>query len=125
MSVGERIRTRRKELNMSQDELARRMGYKSRSTVNKIEKGINDITQSKIVAFAKVLKTTPAYIMGWEDEKDDLAHDVEFAEEFNDSFSLDRKKIWLKTTKGQSLSDDEFFKIIEYLKFIVSQRSDK
>lgn len=122
MSIGKRIRKRRKELKMSQDELARRMGYKSRSTINKIEKDINDITQTKIVAFAKVLKTTPAYIMGWEDEKNDLSYDVEFADEFNNSFPLDRKKVWLETTKGQSLDDDEFAKLIEYLKFIVSQR---
>ena len=64
--VGARIAARRKELNMSQDELAKRMGYKSRSTINKIELGINDITQSKIAKFATVLDTTPADLMGWE-----------------------------------------------------------
>ena len=31
--------------------------------------GINDITQSKIVAFAEALDTSPAYLMGWEEEK--------------------------------------------------------
>ena len=35
--IGQRIRKRREELNMSQDELARLMGYKSRSSINKIE----------------------------------------------------------------------------------------
>lgn len=43
------------------------MGYKSKSTINKIEAGINDITQSKVIAFAKVLNTTAAYLMGWDD----------------------------------------------------------
>ena len=62
----DRIKARRKELNMSQEELANKLGYKSRSSVNKIEKGENDIPQSKIDAFAKALDTTPSYLMGWE-----------------------------------------------------------
>nr|DAM68897.1 MAG TPA: Repressor protein CI [Caudoviricetes sp.] len=67
MSIGSRIKERRELLNLSQEELALKLGYKSRSTINKIESGINDITQSKVVEFAKVLQTTPAYLMGWED----------------------------------------------------------
>ena len=52
LEIYKRIRARREELGISQEELARRMGYKSRSSINKIEKGENDIPQSKIVAFA-------------------------------------------------------------------------
>jgi transcriptional regulator with XRE-family HTH domain len=58
----------RKSLGWTQEELAYRMGYKSKSTINKIELGINDIPQSKIVKFADVLGTTPAHLMGWDDE---------------------------------------------------------
>lgn len=61
-----RIKNRREELNMSQEELAKKLGYKSRSSINKIEKGENDIPQSKIAAFAAALETTPEYLMGWE-----------------------------------------------------------
>ena len=71
-TVGERVRDRREELNMSQEELAHKLGYKSRSSVNKIELGLNNLTQPKIVAVAKALQTTPAYIMGWEDEANEL-----------------------------------------------------
>jgi len=49
---------------MSQDELAKKLGYKSRSSMNKIEKCENDIPQSKIVAFAEALNTSPEYLMG-------------------------------------------------------------
>lgn len=63
--IGDRIKARRQQLNLSQEELAQKIGYKSRSTINKIELGINDITQSKVIAFAKALDTTPAYLMGW------------------------------------------------------------
>ena len=71
MGIGKRIKERREELGLSQEDLAIKLGYKSRSTINKIESGINDITQSKVIEFAKALNTTPAYLMGWE-EKDDL-----------------------------------------------------
>lgn len=68
-TVGNNILNRRKSLGMTQEELAKKMGYKSKSTINKIELGINDIPQSKIAKFAEVLETTPAYLMGWEEEK--------------------------------------------------------
>mgnify|MGYP002709301167 CR=1 FL=1 len=52
-----RIRARREELGLSQEELAARMGYKSKSSINKIEMGVNVIPQSKVLAFAKALDT--------------------------------------------------------------------
>ncbi len=68
MGIGQRIKRQREAIGMSQEELAQKLGYKSRSTINKIESGINDITQSKVIEFAQALDTTPAYLMGWEDE---------------------------------------------------------
>lgn len=67
LEVGKKIKQRREELNMTQDELARRTGYKSRSSINKIERGGNDLPQTKIVAFAHALDTTPSYLLGWEE----------------------------------------------------------
>lgn len=70
MSVlGNRIKAQRELLDMTQEELAQKLGYKSRSTVNKIEMGINDIPQSKIPKFAKALNCSIAYLMGWSDEE--------------------------------------------------------
>lgn len=68
-TVGENILLMRKALGLTQEELAKRMGYKSKSTINKIELGINDIPQSKIAQFAEVLCTTPARLMGWDEEE--------------------------------------------------------
>lgn len=62
------IKNRRLQLGMSQEELAEKMGYTSRSSIAKIEAGVNDIPQSKIEAFAKALHTTPRFLMGWEDD---------------------------------------------------------
>lgn len=70
MTIYDRIRARRIELNMSQEELANKLGYKTRSAINKIESGIRDISQSKIEQFAEALYTTPSYLMGWEANAD-------------------------------------------------------
>lgn len=66
MDIGDRIKKRREELGMSQEELAKKVGYKSRSSVNKIEIDGRGLPQNKIVIFAKALETSPAYLMGWE-----------------------------------------------------------
>lgn len=67
MTIGERIKLRREELNMTQDELAKKLNYKSRSSINKIELDIYNLKQSKIKMIADALQTTPSYIMGWND----------------------------------------------------------
>lgn len=64
MPLCQTIRRLRESLGLSQDELAKRLGYKSRSTIAKIESGSNDIPQSKIAAFAAALETTPAHLLG-------------------------------------------------------------
>lgn len=71
MAIGDRIKRRREELGLSQEELAKKVGYKSRSSVNKIEIDGRGLPQSKIVMFAKALETTPAYLMGWDTVSDE------------------------------------------------------
>jgi len=64
----DRIKSRRTELGLTVEELAHKMGYKDKSSISKIENGKADIPQSKIAAFADALETTPAYLMGWEEQ---------------------------------------------------------
>ena len=64
--LSRRILQRRLELGLSQEELAQRMGYRSKSSITKLEKGVNDIPQSKVEEFAAALETTPAWLMGLE-----------------------------------------------------------
>lgn len=66
MEIGVRIKLRREELGMSQEELARKVGYKSRSSINKIEQDGRGLPQKKIKLLADALDTTPSYLMGWE-----------------------------------------------------------
>ena len=55
-----RLRLRREELGLSQEELAQRMGYRSKSSITKLEKGINDIPQSKVEELAAALHLSRA-----------------------------------------------------------------
>lgn len=66
--IGERIRKKRESLHMSQDELAEKVGYKSRSSINKIEVDGRSVPANKLKDIADALFTTPAYLMGWEED---------------------------------------------------------
>ena len=68
VTLYDRIKSRRTELGLTVEELAHKMGYKDKSSISKIENGKADIPQSKIAAFADALQTTPAYLMGWEEQ---------------------------------------------------------
>lgn len=67
MTIGERMKERRVELGLSQEELAKRAGYKSRSSIQKLESSRN-LPLVKVEKMAKALNCSPAYIMGWEDD---------------------------------------------------------
>lgn len=67
-TIGDRIRERREELDISVSELAKRLG-KNRATVYRYESNdIEDMPSSMLEPLAKALQTTPEYLMGW-DEK--------------------------------------------------------
>lgn len=69
MTVGERIKQMRERAKMSQDELAKRMGYKDRSSISKIEKSSDENLSLDIVQRAAgILNCSPLYLMGWSDD---------------------------------------------------------
>lgn len=67
MTIGERIKNRRIEIGLSVEDLASKLG-KNRATVYRYENGdIGNLPISVLEPIAKVLCTTPAYLMGYED----------------------------------------------------------
>lgn len=67
MNIGKRIKTKRELLGISQTELAQKINV-SKQTLYKYENGIvTNIPSDKIELLAQKLNTTPAYLMGWED----------------------------------------------------------
>ncbi|WP_277680355.1 LexA family protein [Gracilibacillus dipsosauri] len=70
MNIGQRIKQRRKQLKLSVDEMAEKLG-KNRATIYRYESSeIENMPLDILEPLAKVLKVTPAYLMGWESEKD-------------------------------------------------------
>lgn len=95
MSIGQRIKHRRKELKMSADELARRLG-KDRSTIYRYEKGeIENLPLDILEPIAAALNTSPAYLMGWE--------------------KVQKKNDILSDTVLRAKSDDDFLSVIEMI----------
>lgn len=66
--IGKRIRELRTDLSLTQEQLAEKVGYTSRSSINKIELGINDIPRVKFAQFAKAFGVSEAYILGYTDD---------------------------------------------------------
>ena len=73
MTIGERIKKRRTELGLSVDDIAEKLG-KGRATVYRYENGdIEKLPTTVLEPLARVLKTTPAYLMGWEENNENNA----------------------------------------------------
>ena len=72
IGFGQRVRECREQIGLTQEQLASKAGYKHKTSISKIERGINDIPQSAISALADALNTTVEHLMGWDDA--DTAH---------------------------------------------------
>ena len=75
--VGQNILKRRKELKMTQEDLAKKLGYKSISAIAKIENGMNGLNQSKLARIAEILETSPSALMGWTRTEAEIDADME------------------------------------------------
>lgn len=70
--IGKRIRELREAQGMTQEELAKKCGYKSRSSINKMELQ-RDAPIKKLIPIAQALGITPSYLMGWETDDDTVS----------------------------------------------------
>lgn len=95
MTIGQRMKQRRKELKMSADELGSRLG-KDRSTIYRYEKGdIENLPLDILEPIAEALQTTPQYLMGWE--------------------QVQKKNDALTDAVVRMRTDNEFFSVVEGL----------
>lgn len=106
MTVGQRIKQRRKELKMSADELGRRLG-KDRSTVFRYENGyIEKLPIDILEPIAEALQTTPQYLMGWDEvqkNNNDIADIVVRLRTDNDFFEIVKRLNNLESDKLSGL----------------------
>lgn len=82
-TTGDRVKARRLAMDMSQEDLAKALGYKSKASIFKIENGTGDIPKNKLPKFASVLNCSISYLTGWkelqafdEEHKGSNQHDV-------------------------------------------------
>lgn len=70
MTTGEKIKTLRTSMNMSQEELAVKIG-KKKAAIHKYESGLVENLKRKTIAdLARALETTPAYLIGLSDDQE-------------------------------------------------------
>ncbi len=107
MNVGQRIKQRRKELGISADKLGEALG-KDRSTIFRYEKGdIEKLPLDILEPIAKVLQTTPRYLMGWEEDnqakpaqEDELSDNIKMLVDFAKSVPEDKVELVLKVMRS-------------------------
>ena len=126
MTLGEKVKLKREELNLSQEELAEKMNYKSKTSIHKIEVGITDLPLSKVKELAAVLKTTPAYLMGWEDKKEDKENNI-FSQLTDEELAKLEKFKNMSTVmfmnEGNDISDEDKETLATaYAEVLISQR---
>jgi transcriptional regulator with XRE-family HTH domain len=63
--IGKNIKAKREQLGITQEDLALALGYKSKTSINKIEMGLADVPRAKLPAFARALGVTPDELSGW------------------------------------------------------------
>lgn len=149
MTIGERIKNRRTELGLTADEVAEQLG-KSRATVYRYESGeIEKMPTTVLEPLANVLKTTPAYLMGWDDNPiqyeeseenlnaplDVIEHfngDAKKISEFQKIVGLDAQSEDIPETpklrsiarlENSSFTPDEDDEILNFIKYIESKRN--
>ena len=113
--IGQRIRDRRQELNLSVEDVAKQLN-KNRTTVYRYEKGeIENLPLETLKPLAEILNTTPAYLMGWEDKND---------KDLEDPILLKNNFVaYVRLFEEETFTDEEYGKILEYAKFLVYLRN--
>lgn len=116
MTVSDRIKEKRLELQMSQSELARLAGYSDKTAISKIENAGNNITMKQLRRVAKALHVSAAYLMGWESESGETTPHGKLV----DAYVVSQKKDELYSIYME-LSPEKQATFEAYLKFLQSQ----
>ena len=123
MTIGKAIQNRRKELKMSVDELAKKVG-KDRSTIYRYEKGdIESIPLDMLLPIAEALETTLQYLLVNinEDLQIDLDKNRDGALSLTTSneWLTDRAERWFDATGGYEFADKDIRLFYEVAKYIM------
>ena len=126
MNIGERIKKRREDLNMSVEALAKIIG-KSRATIYRYENGdIEKLPTDMLIPFAEALSTTPQYLMGWTDDpkavqKEDVDETKRRIMMIYDQLSFEFKQKLLD--RAEELEQmQEYVSYVDYIRDVTGQK---
>ena len=128
---GMNLRRLRLEKGMSQEELAKKLGYKGRSAINKIETGVNDMPREMVVKCAQALGCSPIDLFYYEQFTGD--EEVYFSSKPENNVD---KMVWSMVMKKESkslqaildetksLPESKLQQILSYIKFLKTQEGE-
>ncbi|MDD3049757.1 MAG: helix-turn-helix transcriptional regulator [Candidatus Cloacimonetes bacterium] len=112
--MGERIKQLRIEKGMTQEELGQVIGVQ-KSAIRKYEKGeVENIKRSSIKKLADLFDVSPTFIMGWEEEYDELAlaKEVKLIEQIQEQYGKDAVELLNQFNKLNALGRNKAVDII-------------
>lgn len=126
MSIGKRIKSLRTKKGMTIDDLASKL-RKNRTTVYRYENGdIENLPLGILNPLAEALDTTPAHLMGWASEE---MISTKISDGKEESVYSSVNEIYVRHVEAwhaafgmDPFSDEEHKKLMEYGKFLISQR---
>ena len=118
MSIGQRIKTMRKQQGLSIDDLAYRLG-KNRTTIYRYENGdIENLPLGILDSLANALNTTPAHLMGWDNVENNTS-EIRMPDSPEDSIYMTK---WIDEFGINTFNEEEYKKVVEYARFLLSMR---
>lgn len=108
--IGENIRRMRKKRGLSQTQLAIKLGYKSKSSIAKIETGNGDVPRNKLPQFAEALNCSISYLTGWNELQT-------FDDEHREKTPYD-----ILCDKISRLSPSDMENVSDYIDFVINKR---
>lgn len=122
MNIGERLKKRRLEMNMSLEQLARKLGV-NRSTIYRYETGeIEKMPIRSIKPIASALNCSVSYLMGWDDEEIEASAEVQAdADRYYDHLEAELKEV-IDDIINLQLTKEELLQVLDYAGFIKSRR---
>ena len=112
--AGKRIRERREFMGMTQEELAHKVGYKSRVSINKLELE-RDIPVRRVKPIADALEISVADLMGWEEAEASEENAVILANIMKD------RRVLEASQKLLNAPEDKKVEALNYIDYLLSK----
>ena len=115
---GINLRRLRTQKGMSQEELAKKLGYKGRSAINKIETGVNDMPREMVVRCAEALGVSPLELFSYEELPDIEYLKFPTKQEMLKELIFPDGQLKAVVDELKTLPENKFQQLLSYIKFL-------